>query len=257
MIPAVAGPMFDDGYRQRPAGCSGPSFANQLLLALSSADQHRLGETLEPVRLRGGETLLTVGQPASKVIFPETCLVALLATDREGRTIEVGLVGREGCVGWTAVVEGVQEVVSAVVQPGGGTALLCASTSLAGSDQNSPALTRLLQKYFGVVAAQMSGAALAATLASLDARLARWLLMRHDRCRHEVIEVSHQWIADGLGVRRASVTDALHRLEGERLLRCTRGCIRIRDRAGLVRRADGHYGAAEGHYCAAIGPFGR
>jgi hypothetical protein len=91
----------------------------------------------------------------------------------------------------------------------------------------------------------------------LDGRVARWLLVRHDRARGDEIRVRHDEIADSLGVRRASITDCLHIIEGDGHLRCRRGRITIRDRAQLVQMAGVCYGAAEAHYRSFFGPFGK
>jgi len=91
----------------------------------------------------------------------------------------------------------------------------------------------------------------------LDQRLARLLLMRHDRMQGDVLFVHHEEIAAGLNVRRASVTDRLHVLEGERLIRCNRGKIAIRDRIALEEFAGEAYGPSEAHYRALIAPFGK
>jgi hypothetical protein len=92
---------------------------------------------------------------------------------------------------------------------------------------------------------------------ALDRRLARFLLMRHDRISGDNLSLYHDDVAASLHVRRASVTDQLHILEGERLLRCRRGSVTIRDRQALENYAGDAYGQAEARYRAMIGPFGK
>ncbi|HEX8258113.1 MAG TPA: helix-turn-helix domain-containing protein, partial [Allosphingosinicella sp.] len=87
--------------------------------------------------------------------------------------------------------------------------------------------------------------------------LCRWTLMAHDRIEGDEIKVTHDEIAVMLGVRRASVTDALHILEGEGLIRSRRGRVTIRNRDGLRRLAGETYGYAEAEYSRLIAPFPR
>ena len=91
----------------------------------------------------------------------------------------------------------------------------------------------------------------------VEQRVARWLLMRHDRVGGDILAVHHDDIAGSMNVRRASVTDRLHLIEGERLIRCSRGRIAIRDRCGLEALAGEAYGAAEAQYRLLIAPFGK
>ena len=92
---------------------------------------------------------------------------------------------------------------------------------------------------------------------SLERRLARWLAMLDDRSATDVLAVTHDQLAQLLNVRRATVTDALHVLEGEKLIRNTRGRVAVRDRAGLRARAMQSYGLSEDDYRATIGPLGK
>ena len=79
----------------------------------------------------------------------------------------------------------------------------------------------------------------------IEARLARWLLMCHDRVERDVLHLTHEFLSVMLGVRRAGVTVALHMLEGQGLIKATRGRIRVIDRGGLERAAAGLYGVPE------------
>jgi CRP-like cAMP-binding protein len=92
---------------------------------------------------------------------------------------------------------------------------------------------------------------------SAEKRLSRWLLMCHDRVDADEIRLGHDLIGRMLGVRRATVTDTLHVLEGHRAIKCSRGRIVIRDREQLEQLAGDSYGYAEVHYRRAVGPFGK
>ena len=117
----------------------------------------------------------------------------------------------------------------------------------------SPAMSRLLRRYALAFLAQTTQTALANGHARIDQRLARWLLMVMDRLGVVDLPLTHELMAVMLGVRRPGVTDALHRLEGDGLVRARRGLVSIRDREGLVERSAGCYGVAEAEYRRLIG----
>jgi CRP-like cAMP-binding protein len=111
-----------------------------------------------------------------------------------------------------------------------------------------PSLHRLLLRYAQALNVQTSVTAFANANHTLEMRLARWLLMCHDRLDGDDIEITHEFMAMMLGVRRAGVTTSLHILEGNRLIRSTRGLVTVRDRDGLEKLADDAYGLPEAEY---------
>ena len=134
-----------------------------------------------------------------------------------------------------------------------GTAWRIATPALRQAMGASPALTAALLRYIHVFIAQASQTALANGRGKLDERLARWLLMWHDRLRDDNLTITHEFLALLLGVRRQGVTVALHDLEGKGLIKSTRSLIKILDRAGLQHAANGFYGLPEAEYDRAIG----
>jgi hypothetical protein len=114
-----------------------------------------------------------------------------------------------------------------------------------------------LLRYVQCFVAQMGRTILANLHEPTERRLARWLLMNHDRLQGEEIALTHEQLGVMLGVRRASVTDALHIVEGHSFIRSVRGRVIIRDRLGLIEFAGESYGAAEREYGRAIMPFCR
>jgi CRP-like cAMP-binding protein len=124
--------------------------------------------------------------------------------------------------------------------------------------EESRALRSLLLAYVQALLAQTTSTVLANGHAKLEERLARWLLMVHDRTDGMTITLTHEFLAVMLGVRRAGVTVALHLLEGKGLIRSTRRQIVILNRRGLIEEAHGSYGAAEEEYRRLIGsPLAR
>ena len=111
-----------------------------------------------------------------------------------------------------------------------------------------PSLHRLLLRYAHALNIQTSATAFANANHTLEMRLARWLLMCHDRVDGDEIEITHEFMAMMLGVRRAGVTTTLHVLEGNGLIRSTRRMVAVRDRAKLEELADDAYGLPEAEY---------
>lgn len=200
-----------------------------------------------------GQILYEAGEPIDHVHFPVDTLIAL----DQPCGIEVALAGREGMTGWTALSGLRHSPYRAVVRGRGGRVLRLPVEHLVRAAAASDALQSLLAQYVVVTAVQMAEGLGAHCHHRLSAAIARWLLMRHDRVGGDWISVHHQEIAESLGSRRASITDCLHILEGDQLLRCRRGRILIRSRADLETVAGGAYGAAECLYRGSLGAFGK
>jgi CRP-like cAMP-binding protein len=117
----------------------------------------------------------------------------------------------------------------------------------------SEAMHGLFLKYVQVFMVQTAQTAIANARATIDVRLARWLLMAHDRVRADTLPLTHEFLALMLGVRRAGVTGALNGLERKRLIRTARGEIVVLDRKGIERTAGGTYGTPEAEFRRLIG----
>jgi CRP-like cAMP-binding protein len=137
----------------------------------------------------------------------------------------------------------------------GGTAYRLAAGDFLAACGTSETLRDLLLRFVRAFTAQLSSTIVSSLTQAVDTRLCRWTLMAHDRVEGDEIVVTHSEIAVMLGIRRASVTDALHVLEGDRLIRANRGQIMILDRDELRRRAGTTYGFAEEEYSRLIAPF--
>ena len=170
--------------------------------------------------------------------------------------VETAVVGYEGIIGWSALVGSGQSQERAVIQMQPGTVLVISIVDIMAACEASRTLQDAVMRFIGIVMMQMSQAIVSLARDSLNLRVCRWLLMRHDRIPTDQIFIKHDEISRNLGSRRASVTDCLHVLEGQLLIRCYRGRIIVRDRANLERHAGRSYGAAEMCYRTMIGPFG-
>jgi hypothetical protein len=145
----------------------------------------------------------------------------------------------------------------ATVQVGGGDALKLLASDLRALCSRSPAANALFLRFIHALAVQSSRTLASNAIHSVEKRLARWLLMCHDRLPGDEIRLPHDHIARMLGVRRATVTDALHILEGEGALSGRRGRITVRSREKLEELAGDAYGFPEAQYTRLIAPFGK
>ncbi len=229
-----------------------PTPRNRLLAVLPAVDLALLQPSLELVGLEARQILEVAHTPITNVYFVESGLVSVVGTTKPDHRIEVGMVGYEGMTGVGVALGDDQSMNEALVQSTG-TAWRVAPPALRKAMGASPTLTATLMRYVHIFIAQASQTALANGRGKLDERLARWLLMWHDRLRDDNLTITHEFLALLLGVRRQGVTVALHDLEGKGLIKSTRSLIRILDRDGLQRAANGFYGPPEAEYDRAIG----
>jgi CRP-like cAMP-binding protein len=157
------------------------------------------------------------------------------------------MIGSEGMTGLAVVLADGRSRNQTIVQSAG-SAMRLSARSLAEAVAASRTLTSAILRYAHVFMLQNAQTALANGRGRLDERLARWLLMWHDRMERDTLTVTHEFLALLLGVRQPGVTDALHVLEGKGLIRTTRSRVHIRDRRGLQLAANGFYGMPEAEY---------
>ena len=201
-----------------------------------------------PVRLQ----LHEAGRHIDYVYFPEDGIISIVAVTLDGKQCEVGLFGREG-MSETATVMGTDlSPHEAYVQATGISALKLRTTVLDAAMAQSATLRLHLLKYVQSMMIQLS-TSIAAAGQTIDQRLARWLLMCHDRVEGNNLPLTHDFISMMLGVRRAGVTGALTNLSNRHLITTERRSITINDRLGLERLAAGGYGLAEAEYERLVG----
>ncbi len=230
--------------------------ANILIRSLAPGDWRSLEPFLRRVGFPAGAVICEQHAAIDTVYFPETAVASLGERNGSGNA-EVAMIGCDGLVGWPILLGAETAFHRAVVRLDGGTALACPAARLMRQCATSETLAATLLRYVQSITHQFSRSIVANLSAPVEARLARWLLMLHDRTVADTLAITHQELAGFLGVRRASVTDCLHILEGEHMLRCTRGRIDIVDRPALQERAGDTYGVAERAYRELIGPFGK
>ena len=205
---------------------------NNLLAALPHAEYQRLRAGLEPVTLKFGEVLKEPDVPIRYVYFPIDCVISLLTAVDDDRALEVGLVGHEGMVGIPLALGIPVSSRRALVQ-GAGTAMRMKSSAFRKAFLQSKPLQQALYRYQHALTSQFAQAVACNQFHSLQARLARYLLMTADRAKSREIPLTHEFLSRMLGVWRVGVTNAAGALEKRKLIQCDRGKITIRDRKRL------------------------
>jgi CRP-like cAMP-binding protein len=213
-----------------------PLALNQLVALLPDTDRAVLTAACSRAAIKAGQTL---GGGAALTYLPEQAVLSLV----NSHGVEIGLVGREGMSGWSLLdnpAEGMR--IKAACS---GEVLVLPTQTLTELCRGSSAIRNMVLRSVEMLAAQMMATIGVSARHSIRARLTRRLLMLHDRSSGDEFEVKHVQLAEALGVRRASVTDALHLLEGERVLRCRRNLVCILDRSALEGVAGNAYGPGD------------
>ena len=216
-----------------------------------------LAPYLERVSFEAGAMLSPAGAAIEWLCFPEGGVASLHDVLGNGDRIGIGLLGREGFTGWQVLLGSDDARHEAVVGIPFETALRISPDRVLDACDRSPRLRAMLLRFVHTLFTQMGRTIVSNLQDPAERRLARWLLMNHDRIEGDAITITHHQLGVMLGVRRATVTDSLHVLEGNGLIRATRGQISVRDRQELRRMAGETYGPAEAEYSALVAPFGR
>ena len=214
---------------------------NRLLAALPSDDLARLRLRLEAVELPFRQVLHAAGKPIEAVFFPETGYASMLTYLEDGDAAEVGMAGYEGMVGLPVLLGADHDDIEAMVQCPG-TALLMDAQAFREALERIPAFHRLLLRYALVHHGQVARTAACNGRHHVDQRLARWLLMAHDRAKGDEFPMTHEFLSMMLGVRRAGITVTAGQFQKAGYIRYERGCIVVTDRPGLESVACECYG---------------
>lgn len=232
-----------------------PATRNLLLSSLDAEDFAALEPHFERISLATGDVILNPGDRVERLYFPESGIISIHDVLDDGRRIGVGILGFEGLAGWPLLLGCRIAPHEATVAIGGATALAISADDLLAATSQRRGLNAHLLLYIQCFMQQMARTILSNVHDGIDRRLARWLLMNQDRVGGEVIRLTHEQLGVMLDVRRATVTDTLHILESEGLVRSLRGRIIIRNRPGLRERAGEAYGSAEKTYAELICPL--
>jgi CRP-like cAMP-binding protein len=209
---------------------------NRLLAGLPAADCERLLPHLKPVDLPMGEVLHRFNEPIRYVYFPGSGVVSLVLDSLEGTSVEVGMSSHEGIVGVAALLSDEPAMTRAIVQVAGRGWRMPASV-LRDELKQGGVLLHFLHQYLNFVLVQAAQTALCNRIHMVDQRLSRWLLLVRDRVHTNELTITHEFIADMLGVRRAGVTEALGELREAGMIDTSRGLLTILDPAALEERS--------------------
>jgi CRP-like cAMP-binding protein len=222
------------------SGSGFTSRTNHLLDALPAAESQRLMRSLTPMRVQVKTVLFEPGRTIESVYFPLNAVVSLVTPLEDGAIVEVATVGNEGIVG-VPLVPGGSLAVRAISQVAGWVVRMDAPTFLKEVGREGP-LRELVNDYLQALFGQISQAAACNRLHSNEERLSRWLLMSHDRVGADEFAITHEFLGQMLGSRRATVTLSAGILQAAGLIRYHRGHVTIVDRAGLESAACECYG---------------
>jgi CRP-like cAMP-binding protein len=207
---------------------------NSVLAGLLAADYEHVLPKLEHVTLTSGRTLYQAHREIADVYFPEDAVVAMIDTMEDGRTVEVGIIGREGFVGINVFLGGVVTPDKAIVQLSGGAMRMSADQLRSETRFGSP-LQQLLLRYALTFLTVISQSIACSQHHGIEQRLARLLLTLNHYAGAQEFSMVQESLAGLLGVRRAGITGAAGKLQVEGLIGYQRGRITVLDRQGLEK----------------------
>ena len=217
---------------------------NRLLGKLTQGDWAILAPHLEAVSMRERQVIEVPHKPIAHAYFLEIGVASVVAVDNADHRIEVGVIGYEGVTGVSLIMGDNRAQHSTYMQiPGSGHRI--GAEKLCAAIATSESLRALMLKSAQGFMIQTAQTALANGRAKLEERLARWLLMAHDRMTSDAVPLTHEFLAVMLGVRRAGVTVAIHSFEQRGFITTRRGELTLVSRAGLEQVAGSFYGAPE------------
>lgn len=232
-----------------------PNTSNFLLSRVGEEDAALMAPHLENVPLKHQQYLTWTGRPVEHVYFPENGIASIVSYLPNTGPTEIGIFGRDGMSASWVMLGELHSPYDTFMQVKGDSAWRISSDKLLDAVAKSPTLQAFLLKYVQTQMVQCGHCAVSNAHHRVEARLARWLLMCHDRSDGDNIYITHEFLAMMIAAQRSGVTLTLHELEGRGLIRARRGVVTIVDRAGLKQTAGDAYGKPELEYERLIGPF--
>jgi CRP-like cAMP-binding protein len=228
-----------------PASNSSPR--NRLLAALPPEEYEQLQPYLELVALGFKQILYQPREPIEYVYFPNNGVISMLNFTEEGQSVEVGTVGNEGMVG-LPIFWGAQEIPGQAFSQVPGEALRISTEAFQREVKPEGTLYRLLQRYTQALFNMVAQNATCNRLHSIEERCCRWLLMTRDRVDTDDFPLTQEFLAQMLGVHRASVSVVAATMQKTGFIRYSRGKMTIVDRAGLEDISCECYGVINGEF---------
>jgi CRP-like cAMP-binding protein len=217
---------------------------NKILLAIPDREFSLIGPCLEQVTLESHASLHEPHDVYRYAYFPIQGLISLVVTMKNGKTVEAGIVGREGVAGLPAMAGINRSPLREIVQISG-EAFRVRTGTLQSALDRMPEFDRILKRYTVVLGLQLAQTAACNRLHDVERRLARWLLMAQDRVNFNVLPVTHEFLATMLGTDRPSVTLAAGVFQRREMIRYSRGAVKILNREQLESAACECYGVIQ------------
>ncbi|HEY0081610.1 MAG TPA: Crp/Fnr family transcriptional regulator [Pyrinomonadaceae bacterium] len=205
---------------------------NRLLAHLPAAEMELLHPHIERVQLSHGDRIIEPHVPIKNIYFPLNCLLSMVTMMEDGSCVESGSIGREGMAGAPVMLDATETTMPTFVQIPGEAARIKAVVVKEVYEQGG-ALKKIINRYIHTVIVVGSQSTACNRLHHIEARLARWLLMSSDGVGSHEVNLTHEYLAVMLGVRRAGVSEAAAKLQEKNLIRYNRGNVLILEREGL------------------------
>ncbi|HYK50640.1 MAG TPA: Crp/Fnr family transcriptional regulator [Terriglobales bacterium] len=227
-----------------PTDTDGNLISSSILHSLPSTERDQVFPKLELVRLKLHQVIHEAGEIIKSGYFVNAGVMSVIVVQRDGKTIEVGLIGTEGFVGLPLLV-GYRTSPTRVVTQGDGSAYRCDAGTLKELLRACPVLQEKLHRFSQQLGMQTTQIAACNRLHDVEERLARWILMTQDRIGSDQLPLTQEFLSQMLGTRRSSVTVAAGILQKAGLISYTRGKVTIKDRRKLEEAACDCYGIVQ------------
>lgn len=231
---------------------SPPVTRNRLLAALPSKEYEQLTPHVQKVSFEQGEVLFEPNETIEYAYFPLDGVTSMLVTTETGASVEIGLVGREGFVGYQPLL-GMKSAPNRAITQMPGHSLRINSEKLKKEFDRGGRLQAILHREIQGQIVQMSQCAACNRLHEVNERLARWLLMMHDRAESDILPLTHEFLSQMLGANRATVSVTAGIFQQAGLIRYARGTITILNRVGLEEIACECYGIVKAEFDLSLG----
>jgi CRP-like cAMP-binding protein len=212
------------------------TYKNRILASLPKAEIARLAPHLAPLDLPSGKTLVESGQEITYAYFLETGMASVVVAMSDGNMVETGITGNEGVVGMPVLL-GTRTMPSRTFMQIPGSGFKIKAEHLSDEFERAGALQKKINRYFQAHLVQTAQTAACNRLHDIAERLARWLLMCHDRMDSDSFTITHEFLGHMLGTPRSTVTLAAGILHKNGLVDYSRGKVTVKDRKGLEKAA--------------------
>lgn len=220
---------------------------NRLLELLPAEERERLERSMERIKTVHGELVFDRNDPIKVVDFPLIGVVSVVVVMEEGGIAEVGTIGNEGMAA-VPLVLGVERSPNKAFYQVPGESLRMSAAAFQKEMAADGYFARVMRLHAQGYMNQVSQSTACNRLHAVERRLCRWILMSHDRVGEPTVHLTQEFLAQMLGVRRASVSTVARTLQAGGLIRYRRGIIDVLDRTGLERRVCECYGVVRDEY---------